>query len=624
MFKKLILIIFLFILFSNNVAATNEFLTDAEVEYKFYTSGNTTVTHQIFLENAFPTIYATTYNFNLNNINAKNIKVFEKDKEIPSLITGTDDNKIIKINFVEEVIGKGQRREFRIIYETTDLAERTGEVWEISIPEITEPETFRSHKVTAIIPDNFGNLAYLSPDASFVLPEDNHTKYIFLKEDLLNTGIQAGFGLFQIFSFDLKYHIENPLNQTAETEIPVPPDTAFQKVYLTRVNPQPVEIISDPDGNWLAIYKLAPRERLDIEASGYVQIYSKERPFLTPTIEVLNNNLNPTAYWESDNNDIKRLAQELKTPREIYRYVVEKLNYDYERVAPNVQRLGAVGALKNPNSAICMEFTDLFIAIARAAGIPAREVNGYAYTENPEIQPLSLVADVLHAWPEYWDSERNAWIPIDPTWEDTTGGVDFFDKLDLRHITFVNHGIDPLKPYAPGSYKLGPNPQKDVFVSFSKLPDYSTEYLELKANTKERIPLLKNFVQVSVYNPGPKAEYNLQPKIYFDGKLTSQNENIDYLLPFSTHTFNINIPVSFLGISTPDKVSVTVKNESIEIPSYKTLAIINSLTVLLIIFLVLTVVFILVFKRHIIFPRLKSLFLPLSQNAIFQRLSKGK
>src|SRR3990172_11475987 len=134
MFKKLILIIFLFILFSNNVAATNEFLTDADVEYKFYTSGNTTVTHQIFLENAFPTIYATTYNFNLNNINAKNIKVFEKDKEIPSLITGTDDNKIIKINFVEEVIGKGQRREFRIIYETTDLAERTGEVWEISIP----------------------------------------------------------------------------------------------------------------------------------------------------------------------------------------------------------------------------------------------------------------------------------------------------------------------------------------------------------------------------------------------------------------------------------------------------------------------------------------------------------
>jgi transglutaminase-like putative cysteine protease len=600
MLKKLIfLIIFLFVSVTD-VLASNEFLTDAEVEYAFDTTGRATVTHQIYLENAFPTIYATSYNFNINNIKADNIKVFEKDNEISSEIVGSDLNRVIRINFIEEVIGKGQKREFRIVYETSDLAERTGEVWEISIPKLSEPSEFRAYRVTAIVPDGFGNLAYLSPDASSVTKLDSETKYVFLKEDLLNSGIQAGFGLFQVFSFDLKYHIENPLNQNAETVIPVPPDTAFQKVYLTNIVPKPIEITRDIDGNWLAKYVLTSRQRVDIEATGYVQIYSKERPFSIPTNEELVTNLQPTSYWETDNPEIKGLTQTVHTPKEIYDFVLEKLNYDYQRVAPNVQRMGAVGALNNPNSAICMEFTDLFIALARAAGIPAREVNGYAYTENPEIQPLSLVADVLHSWPEYWDPQRNAWIPVDPTWGDTTGGVDFFDKLDLRHITFVNHGADPLKPYAPGSYKLGPNPQKDVFVSFAKLPDYTTEYINLKAETKERIPLIKNFVQVSVYNPGPKAEYDLKPKIYFDGTLTDQNELIDYILPFSSHKFNINIPVSFLGITTPDKVSVKVKNESIEIPSYKTTAIINSLTLLLLILLIFTAIFILIFKRHTI------------------------
>ena len=165
------------------------------------------------------------------------------------------------------------------------------------------------------------------------------------------------------------------------------------------------------------------------------------------------------------------MALELKTPEAIYDYVVKTLKYDYSRVRANVERLGALAALKSPNTAICMKFTDLFIALARASGIPAREINGYAYTENPQIQPLSLVADVLHAWPEYYDKEEKVWIPIDPTWGSTTGGVDFFNKLDLRHFTFVIHGKDSVKPYAAGSYKLGTNPQKDVFVSFGSLPE---------------------------------------------------------------------------------------------------------------------------------------------------------
>jgi len=117
-----------------------------------------------------------------------------------------------------------------------------------------------------------------------------------------------------------------------------------------------------------------------------------------------------------------------------------------------------------------MEFTDMFIAIARAAGIPTREVQGYAYTQNERLRPLSLTlesGDILHAWPEYWDNERG-WIQVDPTWGSTSGGLDFFNKLDFNHITFVQRGLSPISPYPAGSFKSNGNQnKKDIDINFA-------------------------------------------------------------------------------------------------------------------------------------------------------------
>jgi transglutaminase-like putative cysteine protease len=55
---------------------------------------------------------------------------------------------------------------------------------------------------------------------------------------------------------------------------------------------------------------------------------------------------------------------------------------------------------------VCLEFTDLFIAIARAAGIPAREIDGFGYTQNAINRPISIDEDILHAWPEYYDTAK--------------------------------------------------------------------------------------------------------------------------------------------------------------------------------------------------------------------------
>jgi len=36
------------------------------------------------------------------------------------------------------------------------------------------------------------------------------------------------------------------------------------------------------------------------------------------------------------------------------------------------------------------------------------------YTDDIRLRPLDLVTDMLHAWPEYYDEEKEIWTPVDP------------------------------------------------------------------------------------------------------------------------------------------------------------------------------------------------------------------
>lgn len=595
---------FLFSLFlflgTGEAVAENEFSIDSTVRYNVADSGKTNVVHDLTLENNFSTLYATTYTLSLQNIDAQNIKAqYENGTEIKTEVVKEGDLTNIKVTFPDAVVGQGAQRHFFILYENLGFAQRTGEVWEISIPKIADEGAFRNYKVNLFIPASFGLEAYISPTPKNATQDENGKNYIFDEEQLTQTGITAGFGQFQVFSFNLSYHLENPLSRSSETGIAIPPDTAFQKVYFDSITPTPKSVEIDEDGNWIAIYNLKPRERIDVIVKGSVQIFASHRPFPRPSDEVLSDNLKEAIHWQVNDPKIKALAAKYKTPKEIYDYVSTYLSYDFSRVQPNVQRLGALKALETPTQAICMEYTDVFIAIARAAGIPTREVNGYAYTENPELQPLSLVADVLHSWPEYYDKDKGAWIAIDPTWGSTTGGVDFFNKLDLRHFTFVVHGADSTKPYPPGSYKLGTNPQKDVYVAFGKLPEDRNSKPNLSAHITRNIPFLSLLYSINVYNPGPSGLYNLYPTIYFDGKENNRNF-IAALPPYSNYNFTLEVPFTLLGNETPQNVKVTVDGSEISIPTNKSQVIINSLLALFLLFAAV-LVFILIKLKKITF-----------------------
>lgn len=590
MIKKFWSLFFSFLLLicsTTSVSAEGEFRTDVDVTYKVQESGITTVTNKITLENLFSDFYATAYTFILNNIKPVNFTASEGNKKLPLEVKNDGSKTNLVISFPDAKVGRGVKRIFSISYDDPTIAQRTGEVWEISIPRLSSDSSFSSYNLSFLVPNSFGEEAYISPNPERKEGRDGFKVYMFNKDVVSKTGIMAGFGQFQVFSFNLIYHLENPLVKSALTEIALPPDTSSQKVYFSKITPKPNNVRVDNDGNWLASYILTPRQRLDIKVEGSVQIFAGPRPFLIPSGSTLEENLLQTEYWQSTDPVILDLAKKYKTPKEIYDFVVSYLSYDFERVKPNVVRLGALGALKNPKNAICMEFTDLFIAIARAAKIPAREINGFAYTENPKIQPLSLVSDVLHAWPEYWDATKKTWISIDPTWGSTTGGIDFFNKLDLRHFAFVIHGVDSQKPYAPGSYKLGPNPQKDVFVNFGQLPLARSPKIKITGDVEKFIPFSSQKILVSIENIGTTASYNLNTEIFFDNRLVESHDILD-IPPYGKYSLNVRVPFSFLGKNTPSIVKITAGNEKLEIESAKLDVIIYNLASIFLISLIIT------------------------------------
>ena len=584
----IIIFVFFFVSGISKASAENEFNVDTNVVYDIQDSGKTIVTHAVTLENNFSNLYATTYTLGLENIDAVGVRSFaDSGTEFPVEVSKVENTTTIKVTFPDTSVGKGTQRHFSIVYENPTFAVRTGEVWEISVPRIGEETNFRNYTLTLKVPKAFGLEAYISPQPASRNLDDNGYTYVFNKESVSENGISAGFGQFQVFTFNLAYHLENPLSKATSTEIAIPPDTAFQKVYIQKIDPKPTNVAVDSDGNWIATFDLSPRQRIDVTVSGSVQIFASYRSFPKPSAEELNESLKEDVYWETGDAKIKELALKLKTPEAIYNYVSQTLEYDFSRVQPNAQRMGAVSALQNPNQAICMEFTDLFIAIARAAGIPAREVNGYAYTENPELQPLGLVADVLHAWPEYYDREKGVWIPIDPTWGSTTNGVDFFNKLDLRHFAFVLHGRSSREPYPPGSYKLGPNPQKDVYVSFGQLPENKTSVADVSIKPFRVLPFFSSVYTINVSNPGPAALYSIYPTIYYDSKEKTR-DYIELLPPYANSQINITLPYSFLGKDMPSVIKVSVGSAHAEVLTNKKQIVVNSLIVVLVIFIIIT------------------------------------
>lgn len=511
--KKFLIFLFFgtFVFFSTkNSLASSDFETSFNVTQTTQENGTTFVNQEISLVNRLSRVYATQYGLTLESSNLKNVKAYNTDGPLETRIEREGEITTITVVFSEKTVGTGKETKFNLTYESLDLAIQNGQVWEIYVPKLSNAALIENYFLSLKVPKSFGNPAYISPDPVSTNPSQTHQIFHFNKEKLAKGGVSAAFGQFQVFDFILDYHLENTTTKKSLLEIALPPDTSYQKVYYQSIKPTPENIIVDQDGNWLAQYLLSASQKLNIEAQGKVKIFSKPQigfPISSPLS--LSNSLLPQEPWQINDSLIQTTASNLSSIKEIYDYVVSNLEYNPERVKEGAQRLGASQAIRQKDQAICTEFTDLFITLARAKGIPAREINGYAYTTNPHLMPLGTFIDVLHSWPEYWDEENQYWVQVDPTWENTTNGVNYFSQVDLNHFTFSIHGKDSAYPYPAGSYKTVGAGGKDIQVSFGTFDSPEEKRLITSFDVaKKAFTKVKSNGTITIENKGSSAIYN--------------------------------------------------------------------------------------------------------------------
>ncbi len=536
------------------------FTTTLHSTYDVHEDASTQVTHDFSITNSVSTQYVTTYAFELAGTRIKDIAVSSNGKSLEFKQTKGRNTTNISFSFPDKIVGTGKAREFEVKYESDDTTTKIGKTVEVSIPRLSDASLFSDYTVTLKIPTAFGSPVSTQPHLFTTSSEAGKTTLQFSNlQD--QTGISVSFGKEQYAKVKLGYHLANKSSAKASMQIALPPDNTYQRVYYDSIQPAPESIKQDADGNWLASFPLEGNQNLDISASFYsvTQAIPQENASLLgrkPDTRYTSSQ----QYWQANDAEISRIARDLHTAEDIYAYVIRTLHYDYTKPLSDATRLGAVGALSNPNSSLCTEFTDLFIAIARKKGIPARAVIGFAYSQNSDLRPLGYAGDILHTWPEYWDETMGTWIAIDPTWGQTTGGMDYFHHMDFNRIVFATQGLSSSNPVPAGMYKSNDQESKDIQTEFLEtvpaFPDTFSTSLHIRPRT---LLGLTDTYAITVKNTSLHAVYavpltliaeNQDGKVQIDNKIT--------LIPLEEKEIPVQLPRKGLFSQGTSIITVTI------------------------------------------------------------------
>lgn len=451
--------------FPPTVFAQGEFSSSLDVFYDVDSSGVTTVTEQITLKNLTDRYYASSFSIVIGTTQTTDISAKDSQSTLPVTVTKVGNKTKIEVKFNQQISGKSKEYQWELKFKSKDFAEKFGKVWQVSVPKISKTGSINDYAVSLSVPVEFGDPTTIIPEPKKQFESGGKLVFQYNQDQLIDSGVMANFGTSQILDYKLSFDISNNNRVLpAIAKLPLPMNTPYQKVLISQIKPKPENVALDSDGNYIGTFKLDPNQSTKVEVTGMVKLFIKSQTkdqLSKPEIDKLTAT---NKYWEKDNQQIKTKLEEIlkqtnpKTNQEkartVDKFVTGFLSYDQDRLKnSDYQRLGALTALLNPNRALCNEFTDLFVTLSRASGVPARSLVGYAYTSNQELRPLSFQNSILHAWPQYFDPNIG-WVMIDPTWENTTGGVDYFSKFDLNHFVLAIRGADSDNPVPPDQISI--------------------------------------------------------------------------------------------------------------------------------------------------------------------------
>ncbi len=305
------------------------------------------------------------------------------------------------------------------------------------------------------------------PEINFVLPEvdlkdvDDFIELDIPINELLGSSAWIQLGKEQYFSFI----IEQDLPKTTsipfvknKTYITLPRDISSgsvnQTVFFTDISPNPSKVFLDENGNLIAEFAYNANSAHKALIKGYAILRQEDQTNLTESGNIsdipqeFSKYLLPAKYWEVNDDQIKKIANQIKgnstniyeIVEKTYDYIVDKIDYSFVKKHGLNERQGALQTL-NGGAAVCMEYSDLFITLMRANGIPARAAFGYGYAAADYESRLENY--INHQWAEVYFPNLKKWISVDVTWGEF--GSNIVDG-DLNHFYSHLASADPDTP----------------------------------------------------------------------------------------------------------------------------------------------------------------------------------
>lgn len=560
-FLKSALISLLFILFilAKSSFAAN-YKADYTVQYIPQNHKTTDVKIHVVISNLRADLFIREFSLtfpeqsDLLNVNVEN------DNELrPAEIKQSQAGTVIKTSFKEPETVKNAQNNLYISFSQKNIFIDKGGSWEVTIPTLSQSET-SIYNVELFLPSNLKKLSISKPNPTNIADD----KIVW--NNVKAQTIYAVFGDSQVYKLNLIYHLANDSLSRSRVDIALPPETLYQSIYVESLSPKPESFYTDEDGNYMATYVLSPRQSLSPVFKGYATLYAKPQesmlPFVQESIQFQKTYLQKQQkYWEVA-TIAPQLPDTVSTISDVFNYVLDKLSYDRGRISKDIVRFGAAKALAKPKNAVCMEYTDLFVTAGRAKKEYVREIEGYGYSQDERLRPQSLRTDVLHSWAEYYDINRKLWIPVDPTWQDTSG-IDYFNSLDLNHVVFAIHGKDSVYPLAAGMYKFADT--RDITVEPVATKPSDNPDISIKGSFSKKIIDGRDYkTTLSITNTSPVFVKNAQLEVNANTISFKPNKHsITLLAPGETKqiTLTYRAPSGIRGKS--DSIVVSLDNKPI-------------------------------------------------------------
>lgn len=538
-YRYLVFFLLFFFLGIGTVHAA-DFRSSYNIEYYIQANepqNNTKASYTIALTNLQPDLIIKKFTLSLpKSFGIENIIARDDKGNVGQTVVDKDRSIDVTFEFNNPRPGLNEVNTLYLDFQQKNIFRSKGSIWEVFIPTI-EGKEGDTHTITVYMPTGqHRKLSLAKPTPDLV----TFDKVVWSS----NTGksIYAVFGEEQRYMMDLTYHISNPNIYKVYTDIAFPPDTLYQKIVVDSIIPSPDYVYSDSDGNYMARYNLNGKEEKQIEFKGIATIYtvprSEYKSYIQKQFQDEQKSLfDVQPFWKL-NSETPVTSNNIK---DHFDYTIKTLSYNFNRVIQGNSRMGAAQALVYPDQAVCTEFSDVLIASARQRGIYTREVQGFAFANEQELRPIQENSDILHSWVEYFDLSKNIWVPIDPTWQ-STSGIDYYNSFDFNHIVFALHGKKADYPYPAGSYKSATGGGKDINIV--PTTDVASENKKMTAHLSE-LPLPEagdSFtIDLTLQNTGNVNQWDIPISIAAENAVVAlPSITISHLLPGETKKISVS------------------------------------------------------------------------------------